>query len=409
MGCKENRTVFKIKITKMKTNKKKILFVNGHLKIGGIEKTLVDLLNHIDYSRYDVDLLLLEGGGEFLDKLPASVNVILFDNRKAFGPFGSTMWSNLKRGDFTLIAYRLISLYANSFGRKHLGLLRNVLPIKKYYDIAVAYRTGHSADIVGYTVKSAKKLVWWHNGEFNLSDKDKSETAEVWSKFDRIVAVSEGCKHLLVKHFLSLSDKMCVMYNILDAKKIATEADVKIKEMGLNSSVTKIVTLGNLSIRKHVMNAVIATKKLVDSGYTNFHWTIVGDGPERGNLEKMIKDYNVGTYIELVGGKANPYPYIKNADMMVHTSYGEAHCTAILEAMILKVPCVVTETYIPQDFTIDGETCYMAEQNVDSLYNCIVRMLNHPENTTDITERAFEWVKRYAPERIVADFYQLVE
>ena len=392
----------------MKTDRIKILFVNGHLKIGGIEKTLIDLLNHIDYTKYDVDLLLLEGGGVFLDLLPASVNVIQFDNRKAYGPFLSTMWTNLKRGDLTLIAYRLISLYANFAGKKHLGLLRKILPIKTQYDIAVAYRTGHSADIVAFAVRSVKKLVWWHNGEFNLSDKEKSETIETWNKFDRIVSVSEGCKHLLERQFPSLADKMCVLYNILDAKKIAIEAGSGIVRDSSKQSVRQMITLGNLSVRKHVVNAVIATKKLVDSGYTEFHWTIVGDGPERDKLEKMIRDYDVGKYIEIVGGKANPYPYIKNADLMVHTSYGEAHCTAILEAMVLKVPCIVTETYIPQDFTIDGETCYMAEQNTESLYNCIVSLFNHPENTAKIVENAFEWVKRYAPERIINDFYHLI-
>lgn len=391
----------------VKINKKKILFVNGHLKIGGIEKTLVDLLNYIDYSKYDVDLLLLEGGGEFLDQLPASVNVIQFDNRKAYGPFLPTIWSNLKRGNFCLIAYRLISLYANISGKKRFGLLRNVLPIKTQYDIAIAYRTGHSADVVAYAVRSVKKFVWWHNGEFNLSEKEKTETVETWSNFDRIVSVSEGCKHLLERQFPSLSDKMCVMYNILDEKVIEAKADATIDGVIFKNSVCQIITLGRLSAIKNVKNAVMVTKKLVDSGYTDFHWTIVGDGPERGNLEKMIKDYNVGAYIELIGGKSNPYPYIKNADMMVHTSYGEAHCTAILEAMVLKVPCVVTETYIPQDFTIDGETCYMAEQNVESLYHCIVRMLDHPEDAAEITKKAFEWVKRYAPERIIDDFYKL--
>ena len=390
-------------------NRKRILFVNGHLRIGGIEKTLVDLLNHIEYTKYDVDLLLLEGGGEFLDQLPASVNVIQFDNSKAYGPFLPTIWSNLKRGDFCLIGYRLISLYASLSGKKHFSLLRKILPIKTQYDIAIAYRTGHCADVVAYAVRSVKKFVWWHNGEFNLSEKEKTETVETWSNFDRIVSVSEGCKHLLEREFPSLSDKMCVMYNILDAKKIANEAGSNADRTDSKQTVKQLITLGNLSVRKHVVNAVIATKKLVDSGYTNFHWTIVGDGPERGNLEKMIKDYNVGTYIELFGGKANPYPFIRNADMMVHTSYGEAHCTAILEAMVLKVPCVVTETYIPQDFTIDGETCYMAEQNVDSLYNSIVRMLNHPDGINNIIDNAYNWVKRYTPERIVADFYQLVE
>ena len=50
--------------------KKKILFVNGHLNVGGIEKSLTDLLNHLDYHKYKVDLLLLEEKGDYLPQIP---------------------------------------------------------------------------------------------------------------------------------------------------------------------------------------------------------------------------------------------------------------------------------------------------------------------------------------------------
>ena len=43
---------------------KKLLFINGHLNTGGVEKSLLDILQHIDYSQYHVDLLLLEGRGD---------------------------------------------------------------------------------------------------------------------------------------------------------------------------------------------------------------------------------------------------------------------------------------------------------------------------------------------------------
>ena len=43
--------------------KKKILFINGHLIVGGVERSLVDVLRHLDYDKYDVDLLLLEDMG----------------------------------------------------------------------------------------------------------------------------------------------------------------------------------------------------------------------------------------------------------------------------------------------------------------------------------------------------------
>ena len=39
--------------------KKKLLFINGHLNVGGVERSLVDLLRNIDYNKYDIDLLYL--------------------------------------------------------------------------------------------------------------------------------------------------------------------------------------------------------------------------------------------------------------------------------------------------------------------------------------------------------------
>ena len=57
--------------------KKKILFINGHLNTGGVEKSLLDILTHLDYSKYEVDLLLTEELGDFAPQLPPQVQVLL--------------------------------------------------------------------------------------------------------------------------------------------------------------------------------------------------------------------------------------------------------------------------------------------------------------------------------------------
>ena len=59
--------------------KKRILITNGHMKVGGVEKSLVNLLNAIDYSKYCVDLILFEGTGEYFTDIPKEVNVIICD------------------------------------------------------------------------------------------------------------------------------------------------------------------------------------------------------------------------------------------------------------------------------------------------------------------------------------------
>ena len=80
----------------MNTDRKRLLFVNGHMKVGGGEKSLLDLLTHLDYTLYDVDLLLIEGKGEYFSMVPPQVNIIFVDTTKAYGAMLPTIKNCLK-------------------------------------------------------------------------------------------------------------------------------------------------------------------------------------------------------------------------------------------------------------------------------------------------------------------------
>ena len=56
--------------------KKKVLFVMPGLYSGGAEKSLVNLLNLLDYSKLDVDLLLFKKEGLFMNQVPSEVNIL---------------------------------------------------------------------------------------------------------------------------------------------------------------------------------------------------------------------------------------------------------------------------------------------------------------------------------------------
>ena len=55
---------------------KKILFVIYALNNGGAERSLVNLLTEIDFTKYEVDLLLFAREGMFLVQVPDSVNIV---------------------------------------------------------------------------------------------------------------------------------------------------------------------------------------------------------------------------------------------------------------------------------------------------------------------------------------------
>ena len=77
--------------------KKRILFVNSHLYAGGVERSLVDVLHHLDYTKFQVDLLILEGKGDYIEEIPSQVNLIKRNIDLAYGPLTSALIKNIKK------------------------------------------------------------------------------------------------------------------------------------------------------------------------------------------------------------------------------------------------------------------------------------------------------------------------
>lgn len=387
--------------------KKRLLFVNGHLDVGGIEKSLVDLLNYIDYSIYEVDLLLLEGKGAYWDKVPSTVNIILYDTSKAYGPFFSSLIKNIVRLDISYVIYRILLTLAPLLGVRAYKLMRPLMGIKHHYDYAIAYRVGLPNDIVSQTVNSRIKICWWHSGECNYSAKEIEHINQMWKSMDYIVAVSNGCKTMIRKKF-AFNKEIYVIPNIIDVNAINKLAGIQSPYSDKVS--LRIVTLGRLCWEKHIEDVPDIAQKLISHGLEDFKWYIIGDGAKREDIEAKIKKNELEGHVIMLGRKSNPYPYVKYADIMVHTSYIEAHCLTLLEAMSLHTPCVATKTMLPQVFTIDNENCILVDQNVDSQYHGLVKMINNQSSIRNtMTDNAYSMVVEcYSPIKIVSLFNDLI-
>lgn len=387
--------------------KKKLLFVNGHLNAGGVEKSLTDLLCHLDYSKYDVDLLLLEDKGDYITQIPQQVNILFFDTTKAYGSLPSVLMQNLRAWEWHMIAYRIILLMAGKLGKKANKLLRGPLSLNKNYDVAIAYRTGFCAELVAYTVKAKRKFVWWHHGEIIAKSSTIVDYNETWSHFNYVVSVSKGCKEMLARTFDYPFDRIVVLPNMVDIAKIVDMAG-KRSPYDLAEGKINIVSVGRLCIEKHFEDVVFASRKLSNEYISNFHWYIIGNGDLYDDLCMQIKEQGVGDYITLLGKKDNPYPWIKFADLLVHPSYVESQGLTILEAMALETPCVVSCSVGPSGFMVDGESGIMADNSADGLYKGVVKMLE-TEEKGGITRKALKIVtEEFSIKTIIKTFDELV-
>ena len=93
--------------------KKKILFVINSLNCGGAEKALISLLETMDYSKFDVDLLLFKQEGIFMSKIPVQVNLLPEpENYKYFDmSIKKAIIDLIKKGKFDIALARILSLY----------------------------------------------------------------------------------------------------------------------------------------------------------------------------------------------------------------------------------------------------------------------------------------------------------
>ncbi len=101
---------------------------------------------------------------------------------------------------------------------------------------------------------------------------------------------------------------------------------------------------------------------------------ILGDGPEKEALSKKIKELDLETDIFLIGQKDNPFIWMKNAEVFLHTSYGEGLPTVFLESMILGTPVISYDCPTgPKDILSNNEYGYLVETGNKQKFAFIVK------------------------------------
>lgn len=387
--------------------KKSLLFVNGHLQVGGVEKALVDLLSSIDYERYEVDLLLLEGVGEFLEFVPEQVRVLIKNTREIEGPFFKSIIYNFSKGRLRNVLYRIVRTVAQKTDSRILHFLRYLLPIRRKYDVAVAFRPGHSAEIVIHSVRAKKKLCWWHHAELLHNQIGDSSLLELLSHFSKIIPVSYYCSHFLKASFPSIAEKLFVIPNVINIQTLEYRASLKPSFPEHDYII--ITTVSRISPEKNVGNVVYAAQYLISHNYTSFKWYVLGDGPERIKLEKESTRLGLEKNLCFLGNLNNPYPYVKQSDLYVNTSYNESQCLAVLEAMALGVPCLVTSNGGVNEYAEDSVNSFICEQSPEVLGKRLFEVIQGLGTYSKIIESAKNTVSLYfSPARIINLFEKII-
>lgn len=365
---------------------KKILVTMTSMHIGGAERSLIGLLSAIDYTKYEVDLLLYRHEGEFLPFLPKKVRLLPY--LPQYDTLDRPIVQLLRSKRFLFGLARLFAkvktrLYCKTHHIEKtvwVALQNNtrcVLPllpkIKGEYDLAIGFLGIH--DILIKKVTAKVKLGWIHTDYSKLSPNPKMDR-QVYGRLDYIVNVSQECTNIFLKQYPQYKTKVVTVENILSPEFIREQAameDVS-AELDNKDGCKTICSVGRFTSEKNFDNVPAICKLMLEKG-CKVRWYIIGYGTDEQLIKEKIRQFGMEEHVILLGKKINPYPYIKHCNLYAQPSRAEGKAVTVREAQILGRPVAVTAFSTAKSQLNDGHDGVIVPMDNEGCAQALGRLL----------------------------------
>lgn len=372
---------------------KKILFILPWLKLGGLERVQVNIANALAERGYDVTIMALNPENDLQNELSDKVHYVY----KPYKPhpimhripyirhkfYDDGMWET------RVSAKRLYKYYVG----------------EEKYDIEVGFFRGLSIKIISGSVnKNSVKLAWVHNdfrkaSGYKNNFKNMQAVKSAYAKFDKVVCVSNEAQDGF-KAVIGDTGNLTTIYNLIPIDKIIMQAE-KEPEIKIKKSKFNLVLVGRLlDSAKGQVRLVSVVSRLHNEGY-DLSLTLVGGGADRQKIKDEIKRNSSENYICMTGNRENPYPYIKEADLLVCASYFEGYNLTVAEALILGTPVLSTDCAGPNEILNNGKYGIIVENSEAGLYQGIKTLLDNPEKIQYYKKKAHERMDFFDENKIV--------
>ena len=304
----------------------KILFVYSDLMFGGIQRVLQLLSEELSKrKKYEIYLALFSNiqnvpfHGEIIDiNAPSSKNYFLL--------FFNIIKRIIKLNK--IVKEKEINVIISS------DLVANFIALtsKKVYNFDVPLIVIHHNNF-GKAVKSLG-ISGFIAKRYNIKFQDAA---------NKIMCVSKGIENELAENGFD-KNKLTTIYNLVSVDKINLMSKQKINsdhEFIFDKKFKIIISVGRLVEQKNFQLLIEAYMAVNNN--IKCRLVIVGEGPERGNLEKLITDNDQQENIYLIGWHENPFSYLKRSDLFVLSSNWEGFGNVIIEAMACAIPVISTD------------------------------------------------------------------
>lgn len=393
-----------------------ILIFSQAMELGGVERSLLGLLDSIDYDRYDVDLFLMRHSGELMPYLNPKAN--LLPEIPQYASLAVPMASLLKSGQIGVLCGRLNGkLAARRFDKQHPGSKPSVTALTyshkymlsampqisdKTYDLAISFLTPHY--FARERVKAKKYAAWIHTDYAALSF-DRAAELAMWSRYDAICGVSEQASRSFQTAFPELSDKIQTVENILP-KELIVKQTVQPQTDIPSDGAVKILSVGRFCDAKNFDNVPDICRRLMENGL-DVKWYLIGYGGEEPLIRQKIAEAGMQERVIILGKKDNPYPYMRACDLYVQPSRYEGKAVTVREAQLLGKPVVITDYATSGSQLEDGVDGVIVPMDNAGCAAGIAALLRDPARMQQLSESCAK--RDYTNSAEVEKIYALME
>lgn len=373
--------------------RKKLLIHNGNISIGGQEKMLMEFLNILDSKKYEVLLLIEENNGErndYLDRIPKWVDYKFLTTEEFMNKIEKYQGSKNFLGKL---------YYSHLLKLKKKISLKELKKYLNFSDIIIDYDMGLLRNLHKINLKNKKIIGWSHAGSGELLR--KKQKRENVNKYDCIVTINETMKEGYLKNYNN--KEVVKIYNFLDFDLINKKSEEKMEE----DYGKYIISIGSLTKNKNHELLINAFKILKDKYKVSEKLLIVGEGKERENLEKQIRELNLGNDILLLGQKENPYKYIKNSLLYTLSSKSEGFSLTLVEAMYLQKMVISTNNNGSKELLENNKYGVLIENDADEIAEKINYYLKNEDERKKYEELGYERTKNFGKEngkKVIEEF-----
>ena len=373
--------------------KRRILFLIPSLVGGGAERTLINLLQKIDYNKYNIDLVSVLNKGTYLTQVPEKVRLItLFNNE---------------------LLLRILVAIKRKTGFDLIFRLKMQTKVKGHYDVGISFIDSAFTEFLNFSKRINKRYAFVHSSYktyenyakfFGKRQYREHVKKYRYSKLDGLRFVSKDSMDEFIEIFGKYQN-MQVIYNIINKVEVQRKANDEIIFEKKNFT---FIALGSLLPVKGYERLIRSSRIVADKGF-DFNLIILGTGSQKKQLQKLIFDLGLDNKIKLLGFISNPYPYMMKSDVFVMSSISEALPTALCEAMILGKPTLVTNCSGCREIVNMGEFGLMAEQDDIDIAKKMINYINKKQLREYYRSKSLERAKIFDDTKILEEYYKIFD